>query len=395
MNARRVIALVAALQFVCIADLMMLLPLGPDIAGALGFPVHRLGWLPAAYTVAAIAAGMVALRVLDRFDRRAALATLLVLFTVALALTASANDLATLLLARVAAGLVGGPMVAVGMAWVIDATAPERRGQAIGKVMMGFSAAAVVAVPAALELARLGGWFLPFALVAGLALALAVATRTLLPATPPAPRRGPPTSFRSLLSRAPVRAACALQALSQFAAFLVVPSFSAYLLLDAGLPRDRLGLLYAVGGVTALLALQALGRVADRRGPLLAIGLASVAMAIGLLPLLGVPMGASLSGVAATFVAFMAGNAGRNVALGAATSQVPAPHERAGFMALQNVVQDGAIAAASLLASLVLVPGEGGRLLHMPVVAGLSLALIAVLPALYAATLARPRPLAA
>ena len=40
---KRVIALVAALQFVYILDFIMVLPLGPDLARALGFPADRLG----------------------------------------------------------------------------------------------------------------------------------------------------------------------------------------------------------------------------------------------------------------------------------------------------------------------------------------------------------------
>ena len=58
-------------------------------------------------------------------------------------------------------------------------------------------------------------------------------------------------SARSLLAQPAVRAACLVQALSQFSAFLVIPQFSAYLLLNLGFPRERLGLLYFAGGVTA------------------------------------------------------------------------------------------------------------------------------------------------
>ena len=46
-----------------------------------------------------------------------------------------------------------------------------------------------------------------------------------------------------------------MKALSRFSAFLMIPQFSAYLLLNLGFPRERLGMLYFAGGVTALVTL--------------------------------------------------------------------------------------------------------------------------------------------
>lgn len=378
-RAGRIVVLVALLQFVYLVDFLLPLPLGPDLAGALSFPADRLGWLSAVYTVAAVVAGLLAGRWLDRFDRRSALVVLLAFFAAATAATALADGLPGLMVARAVTGFIGGPLVAVGMAAVIDSCAPEARGAAIGKVMIGFSAAAVAGIPASLELARVGGWAAPFLVTGGLALLLAAAVARGMPAMP-AHGAGRAISFRQLLARPAVRRACALQAVCAFSAFLVIPSFSAFLVLNLGVPRAQLGAFYLVGGLGALVALQGLGRLADRRGPVTAVAVASVALGMGLLPLLGAPVGAAIPGVLLAFVAFMAGNAGRNVALGAATSGVPAPQERAAFMALQSISQDLAIALAALVATGLLSEAADGRLLHMPAVAGLSLALVVALP---------------
>lgn len=387
-GAGRVIGLVALLQFVYLVDFLLPLPLGPDLARALRFPADRLGWLSAAYTVSAVVAGLLASRWLDRFDRRTALVVLLGLFAVATAATARADGLASLMLARAVTGFIGGPLVAVGMAAVIDRCAPEARGAAIGKVMIGFSAAAVAGIPASLELARVGGWEAPFLVTGSLALVLAVAVARLMPALPPR-ASGRPVSLRQLLGRPAVRQACTLQAVCAFSAFLVIPSFSAFLVRNLGVPRSQLGAFYLVGGLAALVALQGLGRLADRRGPVMAVVVASMALAIGLTPLLGISVGAAIPGVLLTFVAFMAGNAGRNVALGAATSGVPAPHERAAFMALQSTSQDLAIALAAVVAASLLTEAGDGRLQNMPAVAGLSLALVIGLPIGVAAVFGR------
>jgi predicted MFS family arabinose efflux permease len=73
MKERTLVLLVAAVQFVNILDFMMIMPLGPDFAAALGIPTSHIGVLGGAYTLAAAVSGIVGARVLDRFDRRTAL----------------------------------------------------------------------------------------------------------------------------------------------------------------------------------------------------------------------------------------------------------------------------------------------------------------------------------
>jgi MFS family permease len=69
-----IVFLVGAVQFINIWDFVMVMPLGPDFAGALGIPLSHLGLLGGAYTAAAALAGIAGSTFLDRFDRRPALA---------------------------------------------------------------------------------------------------------------------------------------------------------------------------------------------------------------------------------------------------------------------------------------------------------------------------------
>jgi hypothetical protein len=68
-----IVFLVGAIQFVNIVDFMMVMPLGPDYANALGISTAHLGLIAGSYTAAAAVAGIIAARFLDRFDRRSAL----------------------------------------------------------------------------------------------------------------------------------------------------------------------------------------------------------------------------------------------------------------------------------------------------------------------------------
>ncbi|RSZ56551.1 MFS transporter [Massilia atriviolacea] len=385
-KASRAIALVAALQFVYLVDFMMVLPLGPDLAREHGFALDRLGWLAAAYTLASALSGLVTFRLLDRFDRKPALLLTFGLLALATFATSLCQGLPALMVARALTGAFGGPAVAIGMAIVIDMTPPEQRGKAMAKVMLGFSLAAIAGVPLGLELARIGGWQAPFYMVAGLAALVLAAMAWLLPALEGHLNAREKVSARILLARPAVRLAMLLQAGSAFSAFLVIPHFSAYFLLNLGFPRAQLGMLYFAGGVVALLTVQLLGRLADRAGPVLAAALASSAFCAGLAPFFGA--GAVLPIL--FFVLFMAGNAGRNVTMAATVSQVPSPHERAGFMSLQSLVQDVAIGAAALVTSWQLGEAADGRLTGMAPVAALA-AVIAVAVACGLARLAGTR----
>lgn len=370
----RTIALVAALQCVYILDFIMMLPLGPDLAQALGFPAARLGALTAAYTAGSLLAGVAALRLLDRFERKRVLLCALGAMILATLATGAADSVGALLTARFLTGLAGAPAIATGMAMVIDSTVPAQRGRAIARVMLGFSAAVLAGVPLALELARIGGWQAPFRMLAllGAVLWLCIAWQL--------PRGGrtsaPGATFGGLLRQPLVRRACLVQAMGQFSAFLLIPHVAAYFLLNLGFPRERLGLLYLAGGVFALLAVQLLGRVVDRSGARGAVAVASAAMGMGLLPFFAEPGAFAI----AAFVLFMAGNAGRNISIAAALSHVPGAHERAGFMALQSMVQDLSITAAALVGGALLTQGADGRLAGMPLLAACAAAVGCVLP---------------
>src|SRR5690606_8917324 len=119
------------------------------------------------YTGAAAVSGLAGAFFLDRFERRSALIFCAIGLSLGTLAGAFAWDLNSLVAARVLAGLFGGPASSISLAIIADVIPPERRGRAMGAAMGAFSAASVLGVPAGLELARLGGWRLPFFVVAG------------------------------------------------------------------------------------------------------------------------------------------------------------------------------------------------------------------------------------
>ena len=380
-SERTIILLVAAVQLVNVLDFMMVMPLGPDFAAALGIPTSHIGMIGGSYTLSAAVAGVAGSSFLDRFDRRRALAVAMCGLFVATFAGGLARGLGTLVAARVLAGAFGGPATALAIAIVSDAVPPERRGRAMGAVMGSFSVASVFGVPAGLELARHLGWRAPFFGVALLGAAVTAVCVFLMPpmtAHLERPRSGSAAWDYSSLLGGVAKLSLAATFLTTIGIFSVVPNLSAYLQYNLGYPRDGLWLLYLVGGTASFATMQITGKLVDRFGAfeLVVVGTAlhlSVLITGFIHPLAGVP-------VLAIFTGFMLSGSVRMVPMGSLNTRVPRPEQRASFMSAQSAVQHAGSALGALLSSLVLVSEPSGRLGRMDVVAWGALTVACLVP---------------
>ena len=372
--------LVAAVQFVNILDFVMVMPMGPDFAAALGIPSSRLGLIGGSYTAAAAVSGLAGSFFLDRFDRRPGLGIAMLGLVAGTALGGLATGMASLMAARILAGLFGGPATSLSFSIIADVVPPQRRGTAMGMVMGAFSIASVLGVPAGLEAARRFGWRAPFFGVATLGLFIAISAVFFLP-----PLRGHMKErkalvpLRHLFAQRNVLLSWTMTFFVMAAGFILIPNISAYVQYNLAYPRARLGLLYLYGGVASFFATQIAGRLIDRYGSFRVGTAGSLALAgavvigfVAVPPLLPVP---------GIFVAFMLAMAFRNVSYNTLTTRVPHSGERARFMSIQSAVQHGASASGAFLSSQLLSEKPGGALVGMSTVAFTAIALTLTLPA--------------
>ncbi|MBK6688840.1 MAG: MFS transporter [Deltaproteobacteria bacterium] len=379
-SERSILFLVGAVQFVNILDFMMVMPLGPDFAKALGIPAAHLGVIGGSYTASAAVAGVVGARFLDRFDRKKALAVAMAGLVLGTALGGLAQGLYSLVAARIVAGAFGGPATSVAMSIIADVVPPERRGKAMGAVMGAFSVASVLGVPAGLELARIGGWQLPFFAVAGLGVVVAGAGIWLLPSLRMHLDAGPVqrVDVFQLLQRPEVFLSLGATTALMLSNFLVVPNLSAFLQFNLGYPRESMGVLYMVGGVISFGVMRLCGMLVDRIGSP-AVALIGSTLMIGDL-VTGILRTPPMIPVMFFFVTFMVAGSFRGVAINTQSSRVPGPSERAGFMSTQSAVQHLSAAAGAFLSSQLLTEGANHQLVGMPRVIWLSIGISILLP---------------
>lgn len=381
LTERTLLFLVGAVQFVNILDFVMVMPLGPDFASALDIPTSHIGVVGGSYTAAAAVAGLVGSLFLDRFDRRRALAVAMLGLMLGTAAGGLATGLGSLLAARTVAGLFGGPATSIALAMVADTVPPERRGKAMGAVMGAFAAASVLGIPAGLELARLFGWRAPFFAVAGLSLLVTAGAMWRMPPMRAHLERasGPAAPAGRFLDRVTLLSLSGTL-LIMFGVFAIVPNVSAFVQHNLGYPRERLGMLYLVGGAASFVTMRVVGALVDRLG-------STVMLTLGT----GLFVGTSLWGfvwsgpgfpVLAFFVLFMLSGSVRNVPMQALSSRVPKPEQRARFMSAQSATQHMASALGAVAASLLLVAEPDGRLVHMDRVAWGAALLALVVPVL-------------
>ncbi len=407
-SERRVILLLAAVQFVNILDFMMPSPLGPRFAAELGIETSSLGIVVASYTIAAGISGFVGAFFLDRFDRRPALALSLLGLALGTGGAVFATDLPSLVLARVVAGAFGGPATSLALAIVADVVPASRRGRALGSMMMAFSVASVFGVPMGLVLAQWGTWHTPFVVTALLCLLAAGGAQRFLPSLhdhvrdvpPESARREMIESTRRLLGEPAVRLSYGMALMSAFGAFMLIPNIAAFIQHNLGYPESLLALLYGAGGIASLLVLRPLGKLVDRVGsfPISlggAIGYALVTWAIFVaLPgpmralcattivTAGVTWSPGWIAVGAGFVLFMLTSNARNVAFGTLSSRVPPPDLRARYQSLSSMVQHMGLAAGGLVGPMVLRSEADGSLVGVELMAWLSVIVLLLVPLL-------------
>ena len=394
---RRVLLLMAMVQFINIWDFMIIMPMGPDFARALDIGTGHIGWISGSYSIAASLVGLISARFIDRFDRRSVLLFSLTGLTISTLAMTLAHSFYQLLAIRMLTGTFGGPVVACSLAIIADVFPESRRGEAMGKVFGSFSIAAVLGVPVGLELSQYFGWQSPFVAVSAVAAITVITIRAQLP-----PMRRhlevrhlSPSVFVSLKTNRAMLPAMFLIATSMFSLFMIIPNISAHVQENLGYPRPWLGLLYFFGGASAFFSMRLAGRYADRAG----FAKTALYATIGLMLCIYIGFYAQwrVVPVLLIFVLFMVTSSTRNVTSNALISKIPEPQERAGFMALLSAVQHFSCGLGATASTMLLHETPEGRLAGMETVSLIAMLMFIIMPLMMAyieRILARRAPIA-
>jgi predicted MFS family arabinose efflux permease len=357
----------AGIQFTHILDFMIMMPLGPQFRALFHITDAEFATLVSAYTLAAGASGLLASTYIDRFGRKRLLLVLYALFGLATMACGLAESYASLMLARIGAGLSGGVLSSLSHTIVGDTIPFERRGRAMGIVMTSMSVATIAGVPMGLFVAAHLGWHASFFGIAALCAVVgctAALTMPVLQGHLQRPNR--PAVWRGitevLLDRNHQKA-FAFSGLLMFAAFTVIPFITLYLQGNVGWRADQVPAIYLCGGLATLLTARWIGRRTDRVGKVRTFRVAAVLVVFPLLATTltaGLPMWAVLV-VATLFFMLMSARMIPGMAI---LTSAANPALRGTFMTLNSAVQSIAMGLAAFVGGHIVSRDANGMLQH-------------------------------
>lgn len=355
-----------ALQFTVIVDFMIMMPLSSQLMAVFGIQPGEFGLLVSSYSLAAGASALIASAIADRFDRRHALLVAYVGLLVATLGCALANSYIVLLIARIIAGFFGGIIGAIVLAIVGDIIPIQRRGQAMGIVMMAFSLAAVAGVPMGLYIANHFSWQAPFTFLVAASLVILGVMFYVVPNVRDhltQARTNILQSYIELFSVTNHWWGFLMSCLIMFAGFMVIPYIAPTMVVNAGLSDHDLPYIYLVGGAVTLITRPWIGRMTDRYKPSTILMLVTFASFVPII-LVTQTFKASLFIqliISALFFIFVSG---RFIPCSALITASCEPRFRGRVMAFNSAVQNFGSGSAALVAGAIMVKAPSGEILH-------------------------------
>lgn len=372
--------LLALTQFTVIMDFMVMMPLGPQIMKAFAIGPAGFAVAVSAYAWCSGLTGLFAATYIDRFDRRRLLLVVFALFALSNLGCAFASNFHLLLFARAFAGLTGGVLGPIVMAVVGDVIPEQRRGAAMGVVMMSFSLASIVGVPAGVALGAHFGWQAAFVLLTVFCVAIWLAATRIVPSltahlvrTPPPLAQVVPNLFRLIAKPSHMRA-FALTLSMVASNMLVIPFISPVLVANLGIAPDQIAWIYVAGGIATLFSARAIGKLADQYGK---VRVFRWVAGFSILPILFVthlPV-LSLAAIIAFFPFFMVALSGRFIPMQALMTSVPEPAQRGAFMSIATAMQSLGVGLGAWCGGLLLGTGAHGEILGYGVNGWIAMAL--------------------
>ena len=142
----------------------------PHIARELGITVPQAGHAVSFYAIGVVVGAPLITTIAAHMDRKNLLLGLMGLFALGNIASMLAPDATLFNIARFASGLPHGAYLGIGAIVASSLVAPNRRGRAMARVMLGLTIANIVGVPIATALGNMLGWRSAYALVAALGL---------------------------------------------------------------------------------------------------------------------------------------------------------------------------------------------------------------------------------
>ncbi|UBM57224.1 MFS transporter [Marinilongibacter aquaticus] len=377
---KRLLFILASVNFTHIVDFMILMPLGPQLMSIFGIDAQEFGFVVACYGLSAAFSGFGLAFFADRFDRKKVLLFAYIGFVMGTFACAFSPSYRILLIARTITGIFGGMINSQVMSIVADTFGYERRASAMGIIMTAFAVASVVGVPGGLYLTNEFGWHAPFFAIGGLGLIITALVVFFVPNVRDHLENGSPQSanfevIRNILKDRNQLRALGLSMFIMLGSFSVIPYVSPTLVSNIGYSQEDIYLIYLTGGILTIFTAPLLGKLADKKGKYFVFALFALMSFVPIYFITNM-FPAPLYVILAISGLFFITNNGRMIPTQAMVTGVVTPKQRGGFMAVNSSVQLMSQAIATSIGGAILVQRDNGYLDHYAWVGFFSMAMI-------------------
>jgi MFS transporter, DHA1 family, inner membrane transport protein len=380
MNAKTIflLALLASIQFTGVVDAMIVMPLGPKLRDLWDISTPEFGRVVSIFSLAAFFSAIISVAYIDRFDRKKVLMLIYAGFTIGTLFCGLATTYYQMLAARFFTGLFGGIVGSIILSILGDSVPNEKRGFAMGILMMGFALASVAGVPAGLYLAATFSWQMPFYALSVLCLVIWLACFFAVPNfTAHIGKVQKQNSFqiiRKIFSDSNMRWALMLSFFVIVSHFMIIPYLTDFFVKNLKFDfKSTVPFVYVVGGAMSAVFSPFVGKMADKFGRYKVL----VALTIlAIFPLFGIPHLTTSS----KYILFMFSSSlfifsgSRMIAASAMVTSAVQPQMRGSFLVINSSIQQFAIGGGAALGGSIIYNGAAGEIVNYPYVGYLAIA---------------------
>ena len=346
-----VIFILAVTLFSVVLDFMVMSPLGDMLMKSMNLTTSQFGIAVSAYAFSAGISGLLTAGFADKFDRKKLLLFFYTGFILGTVFCGVANTYPLLIAARIITGIFGGVIGSIAMAIVTDIFDIHHRGRVMGFIQMGFGGSQVLGIPISLYISNVWGWHAPFLMVAALAAIVALLILTKLePVTKHLALQSNKNALTHLLhtvAKKDYRIGFMATCLLSIGGFMMMPFGSAFAINNLHLTPQQLPSLFMVSGVSSLIIMPLVGKLADKIDKFKLFAMASAWMIV--VVILYTHLSTTPLWMVMIFnVCMMIGIMSRMIPSGALTTGIPEMQDRGAFMSINSSLQQiaGGIAAA-------------------------------------------------
>lgn len=374
------VSLLALLNFTHILDFMIMMPLGNILMPKWALTTSQFSVIVSSYSLAAFVSSFAAIFFADKFDRKKLLLWAYTGFLLGTFGCVFATGYYSMSIARILTGIFGGLIGAQVLSILGDVIPYERRGQAMGLLMGGFALASVVGVPFSLFLANAYDWFWPFVVVAGLGTLLLPLLIKFIPNVDahlanPIMLKERINNFFLIFKNKTQITALIFSLLMISGHFIIIPLINPYMVFNAGVLQEHTPLIYLCGGLSAMIAAQFAGKLADRFGKRQVFVFSALLSTVFIFAITNMPA-LPLFIILMTFSLWFSTATGRTVPGQAMTTQAVSTQSRGSFMSLNSCVQSLGSGLATLLSGWITYSDEKYAIHNYHILGYISIAII-------------------